>query len=184
VVNYREAHGLYACSGILFNHESPLRGLEFVTRKVTYGLARVALGKQDLLTIGNLEARRDWGFAGDYVEGMWMMLQQTQPDDYVLATGRAATVREFVNGAAMAFGFDLQWQGDGTDATATDRNTGKTIVTVDPSLYRPSEVDFLLGDASKAKATLGWQPKVSLEQLTEMMARADYDRIKRGVTRF
>jgi GDPmannose 4,6-dehydratase len=181
VVNYREAHGLYACSGILFNHESPLRGLEFVTRKVTYGLARVALGKQDVLKVGNLEAKRDWGFAGEYVEGMWLMLQQEKPDDYVLATGRTTTVREFVEGAAAAFGFNLEWRGIGKDAAAVDTNTRRTIVAVDPDLYRPTEVDLLLGDPSKARDHLGWEAKMRLEDLIQLMARADYDRVKHGL---
>ncbi len=184
VVNYREAYGLYACSGILFNHESPLRGLEFVTRKVTHGLARVALGHEDRLYVGNLEAQRDWGFAGEYVEGMWQMLQQAVPDDYVLATGRTTTVREFVNGAAAAFGFVLEWNGDGEAASGIDTKTGRTIVAVDPALYRPAEVAFLVGDASKAKTAFGWESKTSLEELIQMMARADYDRVKTGQLRF
>jgi GDPmannose 4,6-dehydratase len=184
VVNYREAFGLYACSGILFNHESPLRGLEFVTRKVTHGLARVALGLQDTLHVGNLEAKRDWGFAGEYVEGMWRMLQQEKPDDYVLATGHNATVRDFVNGAATAFGFDLEWSGEGQAARGIDKTTGRTIVAVDPVHYRPADVEQLLGDASKAKAVLGWEAKTSLDELIQMMARADYDRMKSGVVRF
>ena len=184
VVNYREAYGLHACSGILFNHESPLRGLEFVTRKVTHGLARVALGLQDTLYVGNLEAQRDWGFAGEYVEGMWRMLQQKKPGDFVLATGRATTVRDFVNGAAAAFGFDLEWSGAGQAENGIDKTTGRTIVAVDASLYRPTEVAFLLGDPSKAKAELDWEAKTSLEELIEMMARADHDRVKTGVTRF
>ena len=184
VVNYREAHGLYACSGILFNHESPLRGLDFVTRKVTYGLARVALGLQDTVFVGNLEAKRDWGFAGDYVEGMWRMLQEEKPEDFVLATGRTASVQDFVNGAAAAFGFVLEWTGEGENARAVDKNTGRTIIAVDSNLYRPAEVAFLLGDASKAKAVLGWEAKTALEELIEMMVRADYDRVKSGHIRF
>jgi GDPmannose 4,6-dehydratase len=184
VVNYREAYGLYACSGILFNHESPLRGLEFVTRKVTHGLARVALGLQDTLHIGNLEAKRDWGFAGEYVEGMWRMLQQEKSDDYVLATGHNASVRDFVNGAAAAFGFHLAWSGEGQAARGIDKTTGRTIVAVDPVHYRPADVEHLLGDASKAKAVLGWEAKTGLDELIQMMARADYDRVKAGVVRF
>jgi GDPmannose 4,6-dehydratase len=183
VVNYREGYGLYACSGILFNHESPLRGLEFVTRKVTHGFARVALGLQDVLRVGNLEAKRDWGFAGEYVDGMWRMLQQDTPDDYVLATGRTTTVRDFVDGAAAAFGFALEWNGDGDSASGVDTKTGRTIIAVDPLLYRPTEVALLLGDASKAKAVLGWEAKTSLEELIQMMARADYDRVKTGLAR-
>jgi GDPmannose 4,6-dehydratase len=183
VVNYREAHGLFATSGILFNHESPLRGQEFVTRKATLGLARVALGKQDVLQVGNLDAKRDWGFAGDYVEGMWRMLQQEHPGDYVLATGRTTPVREFVDRAAAAFGFDLEWSSDGEDARGIDKRSGRTIVAVDPRYFRPAEVDLLIGDATKAKADLGWVPSTSLEQLIEMMVKADYDRVKTGIMR-
>jgi len=184
VVNYREGYGLFACSGILFNHESPLRGLEFVTRKVTHGLARVALGQQDMLHIGNLDAKRDWGFAGEYVEGMWRMLQQDTAQEYVLATGRTTSVRDFVNGAAAALDFDLEWTGDGADARAIDRRSGRTVVAVDPAFYRPAEVDLLIGDASKAKTELGWEAKTSLEELTKMMVKADYDRVKTGIMRF
>jgi GDPmannose 4,6-dehydratase len=183
VVNYREAHGLYVCSGILFNHESPLRGRDFITRKVTLGLARVALGHDEMLHLGNLEAKRDWGFAGEYVEGMWMMLQQEKPGDYVLATGRAASVRDFVNGAAVGFGFDIEWTGNGIDARAVDRRSGRTIVAVDPKFYRPTEVDLLIGDAGKAKTALGWEAKTRLEDLIQMMVRADYDRVKTGIIR-
>jgi GDPmannose 4,6-dehydratase len=183
-VNYREAYGLFACSGILFNHESPLRGMEFVTRKVTLGLARVALGEQDTVYLGNLEAKRDWGFAGDYVEGMWMMLQQEKPDDFVLATGRACTVKSFVDGAAAALGFDLEWNGAGSAAEGIDRRSGKTVIAVAPEFYRPAEVNMLLGDAAKAKRALGWEAKMTLEELIEMMARSDYDRVKTGLLRF
>jgi GDPmannose 4,6-dehydratase len=183
VVNYREAHRLYACSGILFNHESPLRGREFVTRKVTFGLARVALGHEDMLYVGNLDAKRDWGFAGDYVEGMWMMLQQGTPDDYVLATGRTTSVRDFVSAAVAACGFDLEWTGDGPDARAVDKQSGRTIIAVDPKFYRPAEVDILTGDASKAKTAFGWEARTSLEELIQMMVKADYDRVKTGIIR-
>jgi GDPmannose 4,6-dehydratase len=139
VVNYREAHGFFACSGILFNHESPLRGRDFVTRKVTLGLVRVALGEAETLAIGNLEAKRDWGFAGEYVEGMWMMLQQEEPEDYVLATGRSASVREFIEGAAAGLGFDLEWARSGLDTRGLDKRTGRTIIVADPKYYRPAE---------------------------------------------
>ena len=183
VVNYREAHGLFAASGILFNHESPLRGQEFVTRKATLGLARVALGKQDILRVGNLDAKRDWGFAGDYVEGMWRMLQQEQPGDYVLATGRTTPVREFVERAAAALGFQLEWSGNGEDARGIDKSSGRTIVAVDPRYFRPAEVDLLIGDPGKAKAELGWVPGTTLEQLIDMMVKADYDRVKTGIMR-
>jgi len=183
VVNYREAHGFFACSGILFNHESPLRGRDFVTRKVTLGLALVALGEADTLAIGNLEAKRDWGFAGEYVEGMWMMLQQEQPDDYVLATGRSTSVRAFVEGAAAGLGFGLEWTVSGLDARGVDKRTGRTIIVADPKYYRPAEVDLLVGDARKAKVVLGWEPRTSLEDLIQMMVKADYDRVKTGVIR-
>jgi GDPmannose 4,6-dehydratase len=181
VVNYREAHGLFACSGILFNHESPLRGRDFVTRKVTLGLARVALGEAATLAVGNLEAKRDWGFAGEYVEGMWMMLQQEEAEDYVLATGRSASVREFIEGAAAGLGFDLEWAGSGLDTRGLDKRTGRTIIVTDPKYYRPAEVDLLVGDARKAKAKLGWEPRTSLEELIQMMVKADYDRVKTGI---
>ncbi len=182
-VNYREAYGLFACSGILFNHESPLRGQEFVTRKVTLGLARVALGKQDAVYLGNLEAKRDWGYAAEYVEGMRMMLQQDQPDDYVLATGRTHSVRDFVNAASEALGFDLEWSGEGPDTRGIDKRTGNAIVVVAPEFYRPAEVDLLIGDPRKAKQKLKWEAKTSLEDLVQMMAKADFDRVRAGVLR-
>ena len=183
-VNYREAHDLFACSGILFNHESPLRGIEFVTRKVTLGLARVALGKQEAIRLGNLEAKRDWGFAAEYVEGMRLMLQQNEPDDYILATGRTYSVKDFVSAAAEALGFDLEWSGEGADARGIDKRSGKEIVVVSPEFYRPAEVDLLIGDPSKAKKMLGWEAKTNLEELVQMMAKADFDRVQSGVLRF
>jgi GDPmannose 4,6-dehydratase len=183
-VNYREAQGLFACSGILFNHESPLRGLEFVTRKVTYGLARVALGKQDKVTLGNLDAKRDWGFAGDYVKGMWLMLQQNDPDDFVLATGRTAAVRDFVDQAAAALGFKLEWSGEGVDTLGIDKLSGRTIITIDKKNFRPAEVDLLIGDPSKAKEALGWTAETSLEELVDMMVKADFDRVQAGIVTF
>jgi GDPmannose 4,6-dehydratase len=183
VVNYREAYGLFATSGILFNHESPLRGQEFVTRKATLGLARVALGKQEALQVGNLDAKRDWGFAGDYVDGMWRMLQQKRPGDYVLATGRTTPVREFVGRTAEALGFELQWTGEGENERGVDKRSGRTIVAVDPRFFRPAEVDLLIGDSGKAKTELGWEPRTTLEQLIDMMAKADYDRVKTGIMR-
>ncbi len=179
-VNYREAHGMHASSGILFNHESPLRGREFVTRKITASLAKIKHGQQDVLELGNLEAKRDWGYAGDYVKGMWLMLQQPEPDDYVLATGESHSVREFVEKAAECVGFRIEWEGEGVDTRGIDRNSGKVIVRVNPAFYRPAEVDYLLGDASKAKKRLGWEPKVRFDALVEMMARADMDRAARG----
>lgn len=172
-VNYRESFGIHASSGILFNHESPLRGQEFVTRKITASLARIKHGQQDVLELGNLEAQRDWGFAGDYVEGMWRMLQQDQPDDYVLATGQTQTVRHFVDLAAKAMGFDLEWSGKAENTRAVDTKTGKTIIRINPGYYRPAEVDLLLGNPAKANAKLGWEPKVSFAQLVTMMAEAD-----------
>ena len=182
-VNYREAYGLFGCTGILFNHESPLRGREFVTRKITLGLARVALGKQDAVYLGNLDAKRDWGFAEEYVEGMWMMLQQDEPDDYVLATGRTHSVRDFVDAAGRALGFDLEWSGEGSNTRGIDKRTGNAIVIVTPELYRPAEVDLLVGDPSKAKQKLNWEAKTSLEELVQMMAKADYDRVQSGILR-
>lgn len=175
-VNYRESFGLHASSGVLFNHESPLRGPEFVTRKITLGLARFARGEQVPVELGNLDARRDWGFAGDYVEGMWRMLQQDVPDDYVLATGVSTPIRDFVNFAGAAIGLDLEWSGSAESEQATDRNSGKVAVKVNPKFYRPAEVDVLLGDPTKARTKLGWKPKVTIRELAEMMARSDYDR--------
>jgi GDPmannose 4,6-dehydratase len=179
MVLYREAFRLHACSGILFNHESRLRGVEFVTRKITAAFARIKLGKQEKLELGNLSAKRDWGFAGDYVRGMHAMLTQDVADDYVLATGRATEVREFVRLAAAAAGLDLRFEGEGASERALDRD-GKVRVAVSPEFFRPAEVDFLLGDASKAKAKLGWRPTTTLEELVEDMVRADFDRAKRG----
>lgn len=175
-VNYREAFGMHTSSGILFNHESPLRGMEFVTRKVTSGIAKIRRGWQGVLELGNLDAQRDWGFAGDYVEGMWSMLQQKSGGDYVLATGRTHSVRAFVDCAALAAGLKLDWQGDAEQTVAIDRGTGRTIVQVNPEFYRPAEINVLLGDPAKARKVLGWKPTVSFEQLVEMMVQADTDR--------
>ncbi|WP_372922004.1 GDP-mannose 4,6-dehydratase [Roseovarius sp.] len=174
-MNYRESFGMHASSGILFNHESPLRGKEFVTRKITIGLAKLAHGGTEPVRLGNMNAKRDWGFAGDYVEGMWLMLQQDKPDDYVLATGETTTIRDFVTYAATALGMDLVWDGEGLHETATDRKTGKRVVEISEKFFRPAEVDLLVGDASKARQTLGWTPRVTIGQLAEMMAKADYD---------
>lgn len=171
-VNYREAYGIYACNGILFNHESPVRGETFVTRKITRALARIRLGLQDCLYLGNLNARRDWGHARDYVEMQWLMLQQEKPEDFVIATGVQYSVREFVQTAANEMGIDIRWQGEGTDETGTDQG-GKTIVRVDPRYFRPTEVETLLGDPSKAKQKLGWVPKTSFTELVTEMARED-----------
>ncbi len=167
--------GLHASSGILFNHESPLRGSEFVTRKITLGLARFAHGEQVPVELGNLNAKRDWGFAGDYVDGMWRMLQQDKADDYVLATGTTTPIRDFVTFAAEALDLDLEWSGAEETEQAVDRKSGKVAIKVNPKFYRPAEVDLLLGDATKARTKLGWEPKVGIRELAGMMARSDYD---------
>ncbi len=171
-VNYREAYGLYACNGILFNHESPVRGETFVTRKVTRGLARVKLGLQDCLFLGNLDAKRDWGHARDYVEMQWLMLQQDEPDDYVIATGQQYSVREFVHAAAAELGMNLTWRGHGVDEQGWDER-GQCVVAVDPHYFRPAEVETLAGDATKARAKLGWEPKVSFHELVAEMVAGD-----------
>ena len=171
-VNYREAYGLYACNGILFNHESPVRGETFVTRKITRGLARIKLGLQECLYLGNLEARRDWGHARDFVEAQWLMLQQAQPEDYVIATGEQHSVREFVEGTASELGMRITWKGKGAEEKGFDAD-GRAVVAIDPRYYRPAEVDTLLGDASKARAKLGWQPRVRFKELVAEMARED-----------
>ncbi|MGQ9862355.1 MAG: GDP-mannose 4,6-dehydratase [Thiobacillaceae bacterium] len=171
-VNYREAYGMYACNGILFNHESPIRGETFVTRKVTRALARIKLGLQDCLYLGNLDARRDWGHARDYVEMQWLMLQQEVPEDYVIATGVQYSVRDFVNAAARELGIKIHWKGAGVDEKGYD-GAGRCIVAVDPRYFRPTEVETLLGDASKAREKLGWSPKTSFEELVAEMVRED-----------
>jgi GDPmannose 4,6-dehydratase len=179
-VNYREAYNLFACSGLLFNHESPLRGPEFVTRKTTMALAEIREGRRDVLRLGNMDAGRDWGFAGDYVAGMWMMLNTQNAEDFILATGQTRTVRDFVVIAGQCLGFDIDWSGEGENEVGTDRKTGKIVVAVDPQFYRPAEVDSLVGNASKARDSLGWRPETSFDQMVEMMVRADADRL-RGV---
>lgn len=177
-MNYRESFGLHASSGILFNHESPLRGKEFVTRKITMALAKLARGGTDPVELGNMDARRDWGFAGDYVEGMWRMVQQDVADDYVLATGVTTTIRDFVNYAGTALGMDLIWEGEGISETATDSKTGRRVLQVNERFFRPAEVDLLIGNAGKAREKLGWVPKVGVQELATMMAKADYDALR------
>ena len=179
-VNYRESYDMHASSGILFNHESPLRGTDFVTRKITATLAKIKHGKADVLELGNLDAKRDWGFAGDFVRGMWLMLQQDEPDDYVLATGKTWTVRHFCERAAAAVGYELEFEGEGIETLGIDRSSGKVIIRVNPEFYRPAEVDLLIGDPGKAQSRLGWAPEVSFDALVEMMVKADYDRVARG----
>jgi GDPmannose 4,6-dehydratase len=181
IKNYREAYKLYACNGILFNHESPRRGGTFVTRKITRAAARIKFGIQDTLELGNLDAKRDWGFAPEYVEGMWRMLQQDHPDDFVLATGETHKVREFVQLAFEELGMHLEWVGEGIDETGIEKSTGRTLVEINPSYYRLTEVDLLLGDSSKAKRELGWEAKTKFSELVQLMARGDWAKVnKRG----
>lgn len=177
--NYREAYGMYACNGILFNHESPIRGETFVTRKITRAVAKIKLGMQEKLFLGNLDAQRDWGHARDYVEGMWRMLQQEIPDDYVLATGKTISVRKFIEMAFNTLGIQVKWTGEGVDEKGIDPNTGNVLVEVDPKYFRPTEVDLLIGDSSKARTELGWQPKHTVEQLVKDMVESDYELFKR-----
>jgi GDPmannose 4,6-dehydratase len=179
-INYRESYGIFGCSGILFNHESPLRGREFVTRKITDSVAKIKLGKLDVLELGNMAAKRDWGFAKEYVEGMWRMLQVEEPDSYVLATNRTETVREFVNMAFKAAGYELRFEGSEENEIAIDVKTGKTLVRVNQKFYRPAEVELLIGDPSRAKEKLGWEPTTNLEQLCAMMVEADLRRNTEG----
>jgi GDPmannose 4,6-dehydratase len=177
-VNYREAYGMYACNGILFNHESPVRGETFVTRKITRAMARIELGMQDCLYLGNLDAKRDWGHARDYVEVQWLMLQQEQPDDYVIATGEQHTVREFVDACAAELGMKMRWEGSGVEEKGYD-GFGRCIVQVDPRYFRPTEVESLLGNAAKARAKLGWQPRIRFAELVAEMAHFDLEEAKR-----
>ena len=169
IKNYREAYGLHASSGILFNHESPRRGETFVTRKITRGLSQISVGLQDILYLGNLDAKRDWGHAKDYVEAMWLMLQQDEPDDYVIATGKQYSVRDFVNRAAPYFGLHLEWRGEGLEEVAVDKVSKRTVIAVDERYFRPAEVESLLGDPTKAKEKLGWEPTTTFDQLVEDM---------------
>lgn len=181
-INYRESYDIFATSGILFNHESPLRGREFVTRKITDGVARIKLGKQARLELGNLDAKRDWGFAKEYVEGMWRMLQADTPDTYVLATNRTETVRDFVTLAFKAADIELRWEGQGEDECAVDVATGNKVVVINPHFYRPAEVELLIGSPAKATQELGWKPTTSLEELCRMMVEADLKRVAAGVS--
>jgi len=180
-VNYREAYGIFACNGILFNHESPLRGETFVTRKITRAAARIKLGLQDKLYLGNLNAMRDWGFAGDYVEAMWLMLQQAKPDDYVIATGESHSVRTFAELAFAELGMELEWVGSGVEEKGIEKATGRVLIEVDPRYFRPTEVDLLQGDPSKAKRVLGWEPKVKFHDLVRMMVQADLEEAKKDL---
>jgi GDPmannose 4,6-dehydratase len=181
-INYREAHGIFGASGILFNHESPLRGREFVTRKITDSLAKIRLGQLDVLELGNLDAKRDWGYAQDYVDGMWRMLQAPAAETYVLATNRTETVREFVRMAGCVAGFDISFEGAAEQEIGVDRKSGREVVRVNPRFYRPAEVELLVGDASKAERDLGWKPTTTLEQLCTMMVEADIRRNERGAS--
>lgn len=179
-VNYRESYNIFGCSGILFNHESPLRGREFVTRKITDSVAKIKLGQLDCLELGNIDAKRDWGFAREYVEGMWRMLQADRPDTYVLATNRTVTVRDFVGMAFAVAGMTVEFQREGAEETAIDTAIGRTVMRINPSFHRPAEVDLLIGDPGKAKRELGWEPKTTLEQLRQMMVEADLRRNAAG----
>jgi len=181
-INYRESYGIFGASGILFNHESPLRGREFVTRKITDGMVRLRLGKLDVLELGNLDAKRDWGYAKEYVDGMWRMLQANQPDTFVLASQRTETVRDFVAMAAKAVDFDMVFENREEQEVGIDRHSGKVLVRVNPKFFRPAEVDLLIGDASKAKRELGWSATTTLEQLCQMMVDADMRRIQAGIS--
>jgi GDPmannose 4,6-dehydratase len=179
IVNYREAYGLYACNGILFNHESPRRGETFVTRKITLAAARIKLGLQKNLTIGNLHAKRDWGYAPEYCEGMWRMLQQEKPEDFVLATGETHSVKEFIETVFTELEMDLVWKGEKENEIGISKKDNQTLVEVDPRYYRPTEVELLIGNASKAKEKLGWAPKTTFLDLAKMMARADFEKVKK-----
>lgn len=181
-VNYRESFGIFGASGVLFNHESPLRGREFVTRKITDAVARIKLGKLDVLELGNLDAKRDWGFAREYVEGMWRMLQAQEPDTFVLATGRTETVRDFATLAFRAAGIEVEWRGKDLEETGVRTDTGRTVVRVNPRFYRPAEVHVLIGNPARAREQLGWQARTTLEELCSMMVDADLKRVERGVS--
>ncbi len=181
IINYREAYNLFACNGILFNHESPRRGGTFVTRKITRAAARIKYGLQDKVTLGNLNAKRDWGYAPEYVEGMWQMMQLDKADDFVMATGETHSIREFANIVFKKLDMDLEWKGEGINEEGIEIKTGKTLVAVNPRYFRPTEVDLLIGDATKAQKTFGWKPKVKFDELAKIMAKADWEKVqKRG----
>jgi GDPmannose 4,6-dehydratase len=180
-INYRESYNIFGCNGILFNHESPLRGTEFVTRKITLAIARIKLGLQNEVRLGNLDAKRDWGYAAEYVEAMWLMLQQEQPDDYVIATGETHSVREFLEVAFKEAGIDIDWKGKGVKEKGIDRKTGKAVVVIDPEYFRPCEVDILVGDYTKAKEKLGWAPKTTFKELAKIMVKHDLKLIKDSI---
>jgi len=179
-VNYRESYGLFACSGILFNHESPLRGMDFVTRKITYGLARIQQGFQEKLVLGNLNSKRDWGYAPEFVEAMWLMLNQPGPDDYVVATGETHTIREFIENAFQVIGIEIVWKGADANEKGIDPKTGKILVEVSPEFFRPAEVDLLIGNPKKAAEKLGWKPKTKFQELVRIMVGADLKRVVRN----
>ena len=181
VKNYREAYGMFACNGILFNHESPIRGETFVTRKITRAASKIKLGLQEKLYLGNLDAQRDWGHAKDYVEGMWQMLQHEKPEDFVLATGKTTTIREFCNLSFKELGIDIKWDGKGVKEVGIDKSSNKVIISIDPNYYRPTEVDLLIGDASKAKKLLNWNPKYDLKSLVKEMVSVDYSSFQKSL---
>lgn len=178
IKNYREAYNMFACNGILFNHESERRGFNFVTRKITLGLSKIKLGMEEFLELGNLDSKRDWGYAKEYVEAMWLMLQQDKPEDFVIATGETHTIREFIELAANELGFDIEWSGEGVDEIGVDKNTGKMIIKVNPRFFRPVEVDVLLGNPKKAKEILGWEAKIKFEELVTLMVKSDFNLLK------
>ncbi len=180
-INYRESYGIFGACGILFNHESPLRGIEFVTRKITDGVARIALGREHVLELGNIDAKRDWGYAAEYVDGIWRVLQHDQPDTFVLATNRTITVREFVTTAFSAAGVDVEWRGTGATEVGYSALLQRVVVRINPDFYRPTEVDLLIGDGAKAKALLGWQPETTYEELCKIMISADMDRVRANI---
>ena len=179
IKNYRESYNLFAVNGILFNHESPRRGKTFVTKKITLGLAKIKAGLEEKLYLGNLDAKRDWGYAKDYVEGMWQMLQAEKPEDYILATGETHSVREFVEEAGKHFDFEIVWEGKGIEEKGIDKKTGKIIIEIDPKYFRPAEVDLLIGDYSKVKKDLGWEPKTSFKELVKIMCEEDLKEVSK-----